>query len=168
MNIIADFLNEIDRNKAKRVPKPRYKKPESIKQLENDLLKIKIQRHPTVPHMERLRDNLRDDSANALTKCICKYLQLHGHFAARVNTQGNYNARLGKYVYSGSRKGMADISAVINGRHVSIEVKVGKDRPRLEQLKVKDEIEAAGGHYIFVHSFDNFLEQLEQITNIKS
>jgi hypothetical protein len=57
---------------------------------------------------------------------------------------------------------MADITAVVNGRHVSIEVKAGGDKPRPEQMKVKRQIEHAGGMYIFVHSFDDFLGQIQR------
>jgi hypothetical protein len=56
---------------------------------------------------------------------------------------------------------MADITAVIKGQHVSIEVKYGRDRIRPEQMKVKQEIEEAGGRYIIASSFDNFLEQIK-------
>ena len=82
-----------------------------------------------------------------------------------LNTQGTYNKKLGKYIYSGAKRGMADISAVINGKHISIEVKVGKDKPRPEQLKVKEQVEQAGGVYIFVSSFDNFLSQIAEYEN---
>ena len=150
---------------AKKRKQP-YKKPDSIKQLERELLEQKRQKHPNIPHIESLKDNLRDDNANALTKCIAKYLKLHGHFAARVNTTGNYNAKLGKWVGSGSRKGMADISAVMYGRHVSIEIKIGSDKPRPEQLQGKQEIEKSGGIYLFVKSFDDFLKQIEAFNKI--
>jgi Holliday junction resolvase len=57
---------------------------------------------------------------------------------------------------------MADITAVVNGKHVSIEVKTGRDKPRPEQMKVKQQIEHAGGIYIFVRTFEDFLEQIQQ------
>ena len=57
---------------------------------------------------------------------------------------------------------MADINAVVKGKSISIEVKIGKDKIRESQLKVKREIEAAGGVYLIVRSFDDFLEQFEQ------
>jgi hypothetical protein len=41
-------------------------------------------------------------------------------------------------------------------------VKIGKDKIRESQLKVKREIEAAGGVYLIVRSFDDFLEQFEK------
>lgn len=32
---------------------------------------------------------------------------MNGCFGARINTQGNYNAKIGKFVRSGSTKGLA-------------------------------------------------------------
>jgi hypothetical protein len=136
----------------------RYIKPESVKNLERDYFAFKY-RENVIPENCRFVTKFRDDSANGLTKCITTWLRLHGHFAGRVNTTGTYNSKLGKYIHSGSRKGMADITAVIAGKHVSIEVKFGRDRMRPDQMKVKQEIEQAGGIYIVVSSFDSFLEQ---------
>jgi len=147
--------------KPKKQPKPRYNKPESVKELECLNHKRKIEMYPNFPYP--VKTTFRDDSANGLTKCITRWLELNGYFAGRVNTTGTYNQKLGKFIHSCSRKGMADITAVINGKHVSIEVKYGKDRLRCEQMKVKHEIEQAGGIYIVASSFDNFLEQIKQI-----
>ena len=152
-----DFIIDTE----KKSKKPAYRKPDSLKELERIHFEAKQAKHPDVPYL--VRTKFRDDTANGLTKCITAWLSLHGHFAGRVNTQGNYNAKLGKYIKSGSRKGMADITAVVNGRHISVEVKIGKDRIRPDQLKVKQEIESAGGAYIIASSFDNFLEQIKQI-----
>ena len=79
-----------------------------------------------------------------------------------MNTQGNYNAKLGKWVKSGSTRGMADISAVVDGRSISVEVKIGKDKVRESQLKVKAQMEKAGGVYLIVRSFDDFIEQIKE------
>jgi len=87
-----------------------------------------------------------------------------GHFAGRVNTTGTYSQKLGRFIHSGARKGMADVTAVINGLHVSIEVKTGNDKLRPEQMKVRDEVKAAGGVYMVVTSFDNFMEQIKLVT----
>ena len=149
--------------KPQKKRKPPYKKPSSIKQLELDLYQAKRLKHPNNPAV--LKPNLRDDSANGLTDCICKYLNFKGFFAARINTMGNYNHKLKKWVYSGAKRGMADINAVVYGRSFSIEIKIGKDKPRPDQLKVKAEVEAAGGVYIFVTSFDDFLKQFNEVAN---
>ena len=138
--------------------RPPYKKPQSIKQLEELFFIQKQQLKPNNPAV--LKPNLRDDSANGLTDCICKYLTLNGCFCSRINTQGNYNMKLKRWVYSGCTKGVADINAVINGKSFQIEVKIGSDKPSDHQLKVKQQVEASGGCYIFVKSFDDFLKQI--------
>jgi hypothetical protein len=155
----STYLDFIPDRKRK-APKPRYNKPASIKELERLHYTDKQARHPDIKPEWLPKTTFRDDSANALTKCIVAWLQLHGYFAGRVNTTGTYTHKLRTYIHSGSRKGMADITAVVNGRHVSIEVKTGRDKPRPEQMKVKQQVEDAGGIYIFVHSFDEFLEQI--------
>jgi len=158
MNTITDLINK---EVSTKVRKTRYTKPESVKKLETLHFRQKKLKHPTVPYLAKTL--FRDDSANGLTRCIIAWLELHGHFAGRVNTTGTYNAKLGKYIHSGARKGMSDITSVINGIHVSIEVKHGRDLMRPEQIRVKNEIERAGGVYIVARSFDDFLEQINQL-----
>jgi len=145
----------------KKQPKYRYIKPESVKELERLHFERKKAKYPNMPYP--IKTTFRDDTANGLTRCIVSWLELHGHFAGRVNTTGTYSAKLGKYIHSGSRRGMADITSIIDGKHVSIEVKIGRDKLRLDQIKVKREIEASGGVYIVASSFDNFLEQIKNI-----
>jgi len=154
------MLEFIDTVKKKQ-PKARYAKPDSIKELEQLHFAVKKAENPNVPYP--VKTTFRDDTANELTRCIIAWLKINGHFGARVNSMGTYSQKLGKYIRSGSRKGMADITAVITGKHVSIEVKTGHDRMRPEQWKVKSEIEQAGGVYIVASSFDNFLEQINGI-----
>jgi len=161
MNPIADFLNELDRQRGKKVRKAPYKKPQSIKKLETDVFEAKKLKRPN--NLAVLKPILRDDTANGLTNCICQWLKYNGHFAARVNTTGNYSKKLGRYIYGGSTCGMVDISSAINGKSVQIEVKVGKDKPRPEQLKVAEQVRTAGGFYIFVKSFDDFLLQINEL-----
>lgn len=151
-----DFIQTKSKKPAKR-----YIKPDSIKKLQQLHFAAKQKKYPNNPYP--VKTKFRDDTANGLTKCIGAWLSLHGHFAGRVNTQGNYNQKLGKWTKSGSKQGMADITAVINGRHVSIEIKIGKDKIRPNQEKCKSEIEAAGGVYIIASSFDNFLEQIRSL-----
>ena len=158
MNDIEQFVEYLREKKPKRKPKAPYRKPDSIKELEQLHFEQKRMRNPDMPYP--VKTKFRDDSANGLTRCITAWLQLNGYFAGRVNTTGTYNQKLGRYIHSGSKRGMADVTAVINGRHVSIEIKHGKDRIRPEQLKVKQEIEAAGGVYIIASSFDGFIEQI--------
>ena len=143
--------------KAKKAP---YRKPESIIQLQKDVLVYQLRKHPTIPENYIPSPVFRDDTANNLTKAILAHLRINGHFAARVNTTGIYDVRTKRYRRGGSTLGMADVNATVNGRAVQIEVKAGKDRPRPEQLKVAEQVRAAGGVYIFVHTFDDYLAQM--------
>jgi len=154
-----DFIKDTEKKQRR----PAYKKPDSIRELERLHFECKRAKYPNNPYP--VRTLFRDDSANGLTKCIVTWLELHGHFAGRINTTGIYDARFNKYRPSGARRGMADVTAVINGRHVSIEVKYGRDRISPDQLRVKNEVEAAGGVYIIASTFDNFLEQIKNIVN---
>ena len=154
-----DFIKDTEKKQRK----PEYKKPDSVKKLEILHFEAKKIKYPNNPYP--VRTLFRDDSANGIQKCIISWLELHGHFAARINTQGNYSQKLGKYIHSGSRRGIADITAVIEGKHISIEVKHGRDKMRPEQVKVKKEIEQAGGVYIVASSFDNFLQQINKYLN---
>jgi len=147
--------------RKQRKAKP-YSKPESIKEFELEY-DIWYYMDRKIPEGLQIKHKFDDKTANSLTKLIIEYLRMNGCFGARVNTQGNYNAKIGKFVRSGSTNGMADINAVVKGKSVSIEVKIGRDKIRDSQLKVKSEIEAAGGVYIIVRSFDDFRQQFENI-----
>ena len=151
--------------KQRKIP---YRKPESIKELEKAYFEYECNKYPNFPNYARVTPIFRDDNANGLTKCIVKWLEMNGYFAGRVNTTGTYSQKLKKYIHSGSKRGMADVTAVINGRHVSIEVKVGKDKLREAQINVKREIEQAGGIYIVASSFDNFLKQITKMEFLNS
>lgn len=157
---ITEFLPE---TKPRKTPKAPYRKPESVKQFERQYQQWHYRDKKYFPPEFQIKQTFRDDKANDLTKLVSAWLKLHDYFSARVNTTGTYNARLGKFIRSGSTNGMADITAVIAGKHVSIEIKAGNDKPRPDQLKVQEQIQSAGGIYIFVHSFDDFLQQIKAI-----
>ena len=161
MEKITDYIPQLP--ERKRSTKPPYRKPQSIKDFEEEYMRwhYRGKEHIFTPEM-RIKPTFRDDKANGLTKLIEAWLKVKGHFGGRVNTMGTYNVKLGKFITSGSRKGMADITAVMNGRHVSIEVKIGNDKPREAQLKVQQQIQQAGGVYIFVSSFDDFINQIRE------
>jgi len=149
----------LDTQPKRKTPKPRYLKPESVKAFEREYDNW-YYAGKNLPYT--VKSTFRDDTANQLTKLIVAYCKVNGYFAARVNSTGTYSVKLGKYIHSGAKAGMADVTAVINGKHVSIEIKAGKDKPRAEQLQVQNEIKAAGGEYWFVHSFNEFLKLLSE------
>lgn len=101
-------------------------------------------------------DTPRVATANGLTDFICKFLTWEGHHANRINVQGR---KIGnKWIKSSTKKGTADIHAIIKGRSVSIEIKVGKDKPSADQLSEQTKIRAAGGIYEFISTPEQFFD----------
>lgn len=137
-----------------------YKKPQSIKQLEAD---YKVWHYSRIKCDERTKCDFKfsDKDTNSLTKSIMAWFKINGHFAARINSQGTYNAKLGKFIKSGSTKGMADINAVVKGKSISVEVKFGKDKQSDKQKEIQAEIEAAQGVYLIAKDFGDFLSQIQ-------
>ena len=96
-----------------------------------------------------------------------------GGQAERISSQGQYRegAKIqvgtgelahtkqlpGKWTPGQSTKGTADISATIRGRSVKLEVKFGKDVQSQVQKEYQASIEKAGGVYIIVRTFDEFV-----------
>jgi hypothetical protein len=109
--------------------------------------------------------------ANSLTRSIEAFIRITGHYCDRINNVGIYDKRTGKYRSGGTRKGIADIMATkkveyddrIYGIAVAIEVKWGKDRMSPDQLKIKAEIERTGGVYIIARTWEQFIQEWNQI-----
>lgn len=119
-----------------------------------------------------------DATANGLTKCVIDFLNLSGHQAERISSMGRMidkrqksNDVLGReriigsltYIKGTSTNGTADISSIINGKSVKIEIKIGKDRQSEAQKKYQQATEKAGGIYLITKSFDEFMEQYKKL-----
>jgi hypothetical protein len=105
-----------------------------------------------------------DKTANGLTKCIVDFLNYSGFYANRINTQGQarvrrqpkYNILSGQveyrqkveYTKSTTRKGTADIDAIVYGTPVKIEIKIGRDRMSEDQTQEQSRVTQAGGMYV--------------------
>jgi hypothetical protein len=128
-------------------------------------------KHPNVPEYALPKPKYSDRTSNGLTKCIIDFLKLSGWQAERIAVTGRmiddrqtYTDVVGntktigrtRWIKSSMQVGTADISATIKGRSVKIEVKVGRDRQRPKQTEYQKQIEAAGGIYLLVKSFDQF------------
>ena len=128
------------------------------------------EKYPSMPEFALAKTKWSDLSANALTKSVTSFINLSGYQAERINTTGMWRqgAKLkvgegirqmpGKWTKGTGTKGSADISATINGRSVKIEIKYGKDRQSDDQIKYQEMIEKAGGIYIIVKNFDDFIQ----------
>jgi hypothetical protein len=165
----------IERHPPKKLP---YKKSEAIKLLMELALTDNKIKYPSFPEEARYIKPYSDKTANELTRAIIDYLKLSGHQAERVAVTGRYidQSKLykdtlgftrrigsGKWIKSSMQPGSSDISATINGRSVKIEIKIGRDRQSEDQKKYQAGVEKAGGYYLLVRSFEEFLTLINEI-----
>lgn len=142
---------------------------ERLKQSE---LAYKSIKYPTMPTELMATTMHSDKDTNSLTRCVLDWLKFEGWQAERISTTGKYidsreqftdvlgrtrTIGSGKFIPGQGTKGSADISATIRGRSVKIEIKFGKDRQSDAQKRYQEQIESAGGIYIIVKTFDDFL-----------
>ena len=93
--------------------------------------------------------------ANGLTQAIVKFLLWNGHRATRVSSSGRMIK--GRYIPGTTRRGQSDISATVKGRSCQIEIKIGNDKPSEYQLREQALEVKAGGVYIFIKTFEEFV-----------
>lgn len=125
-------------------------------------------RYPSMPDVEIWAivkgKKYQHRKANGLTKWIVDYINYSGGFATRQQSQGQFNTALGKWTKSNVRKGVADITGVLCGKALNIEIKIGRDTQSEAQKKVQLQIERAGGLYFIakdiVSSFNWINQQL--------
>jgi pheromone shutdown protein TraB len=136
------------------------------------IIKESKKKHPDFPEHAipvNTFNNLKPEKREK--KRIEKFLQLVPRCtAAIIENRGQVkiekihkvNGTMNKlsFIGSGMRKGIEDISAIINGKMVAIELKrkykKGKDRQSKWQKQRQLEVESAGGEYWIVESFDDF------------
>ena len=154
-----------------RPKKQLYKKPQAVKELETMADLDNQQKHPNIPPKYLARSKYRDDTANGLTRCIIDFIRFDGGQAERINTMGipkdnrrqvtdimGHCRTIGSVEWrpSGTTKGSADISAIIRGQSVKIEIKIGHDHQSEAQRQYQASVETAGGVYYIARDFTSF------------
>ena len=140
---------------------------------------------PSMPFHYMARTKYTDKTANGLTKCIVDFLNLSGHQAERIRSEGRmidntrivtdvlgHSKKIGsvQYIKSSSQNGTADISATVQvfvmGRALGIackwEVKM-RDKQSEAQAKYEQAVTTAGGKYFLVHNWIEFQEQYQSV-----
>lgn len=147
---------------------------ENKKRFEELYLKDSIEKFPSFK--DKLwaipKADTKEVGANSLTKLVISFLEFNNCQAERISSTGRYidgtkqvtdcigrkrTIGSGKYIKSTSTNGTADISSVIKGRSVKIEIKWNKDKQSDVQKIYQQSIEKAGGIYIIVKTFDDFV-----------
>lgn len=150
--------------------KRRYIKPQSVKELENEVFRQKKEANPNFPYP--VKPKFRDDTSNSLTGCVIAWIEINGGQAERINSTGrqvNTNGRQ-KWIKGTGTTGTADVSATIEGRSVKIEVKcdaTGDRNQSKEQIEYQEAIEKAGGVYVIARNFSQFQKWHKEFTNGK-
>jgi len=144
----------------------------SIKVLQDLIWQLECVKYPRMPQDYIAKRKYTDATANGLTKCIIDWIKANGYQAERISNTGRYidNSKIvtdsmgfqkkigsGQYIKGTGTNGTADISATIKGKSIKLEVKIGKDRQSEAQKKYQADIERAGGIYIIVKDFDEFM-----------
>jgi hypothetical protein len=106
---------------------------------------------------------------NGITKLIVDYLRyVYGSKSIRrISSEGKWRQGIG-YIRS-ENKGMSDIEGIVNGKFLSLELKIGKDTIRESQLKRKREIENDGGIYYLCKwiDFETFQTEMQNLIPIE-
>ena len=128
----------------------------------NEICKLaderKAAKHPNLPAHARVKAKYSDQDANGLTRAVVDHLTLSGHFATRLASTGTYRADIGKYIPSQQRAGICDVLAVVEGRAVFIEIKVGRDSLSQQQKETIADLQKAGASVYAVRNFAEFLQ----------
>ena len=128
-------------------------------------IEYKIRKYPNVNVKYIAPQKYTDATANGLTRMILDFIKFSGGMAERVNSMGIYDVKLQRFRPSGSRKGTSDIKALFNGKSLSIEVKIGRDRLSDNQRRYAEDVTKAGGLYFVATNFAEFHQWFE---NLKS
>jgi hypothetical protein len=143
------------------------------KRLVDLAMNVLKEKYPSFPDHAIPIPKYSDKTANGLTKCIKDFVNNSGWQAERINTTGRpidrtkivtdvvgFQRTVGsvEWVKGTGTKGSADLSCVIAGKSVKAEIKIGKDRQSEHQKKYEQGITQAGGVYIIVKDFDEFIE----------
>jgi hypothetical protein len=106
---------------------------------------------------------------NGITKLIIDYLRyVYGSKSIRrISSEGKWRQGIG-YIRS-ENKGLSDIEGIVNGKFLSLELKIGKDQIRESQLKRKREIENDGGIYYLCKwiDFETFQTEIQNLIPIE-
>ena len=95
------------------------------------------------------------NTSNGLTQFVCNYLMWVNGFGNRINVTGRQIN--GKWIKSATAVGTADITAILpNGKTIFVEIKVGKDKARPEQLAMQQKLRSIGSVYEFIKTPDDF------------
>lgn len=147
----------------------------TLRELQDKIYAQDIKRHAKMPVHAVPKKKFSDATANKFTTAILAYLKFKGvKLAYRQSTEGRYRqgeqwvdaigrmrVMKGRFIPA-AKKGLGDVTAVIKGKYVSIEVKIGKDIQRDDQKKFEADLTDAGGAYMIVRDWSDFITKIKK------
>lgn len=108
-------------------------------------------------------------TSNGLTRAITMYLTWIGAYGNRINTMGRLTEgsektasgmvlKTKKWIPSTTKRGTPDIDAIIKGKSIKLEIKIGRDTQSKQQETQQQAIERAGGQYYIVKTIEQFFD----------
>lgn len=144
------------------------KLPTNLKELNQFAMRWKEER-TSLPKYAIVKPSFKDSSTNELTKTVVwDFVNVRGGAAYRINNGAVYDPKRKAYRKGSVRKGVPDIIGVLNGVFFGLEVKFGKDRQSADQRTVQLEIEAAGGYYFIVKTYEDYLNKINEAITPRS
>ena len=116
----------------------------------------KAKRSPNFPAQYIPRSKYSDKTANDLTRAVIDCFYYHSHFSTRLASTGTYRADLKKFIPSQQRSGLPDVFAIVSGRAVFVEIKIGSDTLSEVQKETIQAIEKAGAAVFIAKDFASF------------
>ncbi len=149
------------KNKAKNRP---YFKSNEVKEAENLFFEYRKSKDENA-----VKKYYSDKTAAGLEKLIINYAFLKGYHAEKVTSMGRQILVDGKpvFVRNNNTTGQADLSLIINGKAVKIEVKcrfTGDYRQNPAQKRYQKRVERAGGLYLIIRDFAQFKNFIDSYT----
>lgn len=113
-------------------------------------------------------------TANGLQKMVVDHLTWTGQYGNRINVMGRKIGGLtktasgavfddSKWIKASTKKGTADVDTIMFGLPVKLEIKIGRDTIKPDQLKEKARIERAGGVYAIIKIPQDYFTIYDQI-----
>jgi hypothetical protein len=141
---------------------------DALRELEKLSFEAKQKRYSHAPKYALVKSRFSDRTTNDLTQAIIECVRIHGGFISRINNVGVWDATRKIYRTSTTVKGFPDLTGVICGKPINIEVKRGRDKMSVEQLDVMQKIKSAGGFYFVARDFGTFYTWFkEEVINQK-
>lgn len=99
------------------------------------------------------------ENANSITEGLVALINCEGHYAGRINTTGIYDPAINQFRrMKQEERGKSDVAACINGRFVAIEIKYLRDKTSKYQKAYRARVEAAGGIYVIIKTWEQAIE----------